>query len=189
MRQRLHQSVLKNSSCLHWTYSRNGGPGGQNVNKSNSKCTLRIANHDLYKIIESILTDGSNEYGIAIEMVNPKDSSSVDLASHSSMIQQQVMKVIETEQAGRCTRDNDLIIIADNMRSQAENRQLCLDKLTEIIGDAITTVKEANATATAEKKQRIAGLLAAFNQHRLASKKIDSMKRTLRNQAKTPWKQ
>jgi ribosome-associated protein len=36
---RLHQSILDNAAI---TYSRSGGPGGQNVNKVNTKVTLRV---------------------------------------------------------------------------------------------------------------------------------------------------
>ncbi|MDR3304258.1 MAG: aminoacyl-tRNA hydrolase [Treponema sp.] len=36
---RLHESILNNAVI---TYSRSGGPGGQNVNKVNTKVTLRL---------------------------------------------------------------------------------------------------------------------------------------------------
>ena len=86
---------------LQFTYARSSGPGGQNVNKVNTKAILRVS-------IASL--DGLPE----------------DAADRLR------------EQAGRrLTQDDELLIAADDARTQRQNRAACLSRLRALIAAAL----------------------------------------------------
>lgn len=79
--------------CLHWTFARAAGAGGQHVNKTSSKATLTVRTSDL-------------------------------LGSPTKLARVQ-------ERLG-----DTIVVTCQESRSQWRNRQLCVDRLIEIIDEA-----------------------------------------------------
>jgi len=82
---------------LRWHFARSGGPGGQNVNKVNTKAELRV-----------------------------RPEALLGLASRA-------LWRLKEQNANRLTHDGDLLLSADDSRSQERNRQSCLERLREMI--------------------------------------------------------
>jgi ribosome-associated protein len=107
-------------SALDFTFSSSSGPGGQNVNKRATKCTLRLALH-------AIPISAAQRHRLA------------DLASWL------------------VTGAGDLVIQADENRSQERNRSACLERLRELIIAAKVPPKIRRATKPSRgaKERRI----------------------------------
>lgn len=91
--------------------SRSSGPGGQHVNKSNTRVTLRW---------------------------NVRESAVLDPSQRARLLERL---------ATRLTRDGDLIVHADRMRSRARNREHARARLVELLLDAMAENEERRATA------------------------------------------
>ncbi len=93
--------VTVRDNTLDFTYVRSSGPGGQNVNKVNTKAILRVRINDLDGLPEDAATRLRN-------------------------------------QAGRyLTQDDELVIQADDARTQRQNRASCLERLRTMIAAAL----------------------------------------------------
>lgn len=106
---------------LHFTYSRSRGPGGQNVNKVNTKATLFFDFED------------------------------------TTVLSEQVKQRIRVQHANRINNDGKLIITNQETREQARNRQMCLEKLVEIVAGCIAPPKKRKPTrpTNASKRRRL----------------------------------
>jgi ribosome-associated protein len=90
--------------------SRSSGPGGQNVNKLNTKI-----------------------------------SAEVDISSCGFLKPEQKTIVLK-KLAARLTKDNRLIVESQRFRSQKANRDFAVEKLTEIIENALKRPKKRRPT-------------------------------------------
>ncbi|MBL7833216.1 MAG: aminoacyl-tRNA hydrolase [Cyclobacteriaceae bacterium] len=108
---------------LEFSASRSSGPGGQNVNKVNSRITLR------FNIPGStILTDDEKA-------------------------------VLLTKLASRLTDAGELMVHAQDKRSQLQNKEATLQKLDEILAKALQKKKVRKATKPSKTavQKRITG--------------------------------
>lgn len=108
---------------LEFSASRSSGPGGQNVNKVNSRITLR------FNIPGStILTDDEKA-------------------------------VLLTKLASRLTDAGDLMVHAQDKRSQLQNKEATLQKLDDILAKALQKKKARKATKPSKTavQKRITG--------------------------------
>jgi ribosome-associated protein len=100
--------------------SRSSGPGGQNVNKLNTKI-----------------------------------SAEVDIAN-CGFLRQEQKEIILKKLAYRLTKDNRLIVESQRFRSQKANRDFAVEKLTDIIENALRrqkTRRPTRPTRTAVEKR------------------------------------
>ena len=99
------------ASALRIQFSRSGGPGGQNVNKLNTKAELWIALHDLSPHL-----------------------------THRAMIR------LEQLAGRRLTRDRELHFVSEEHRSQERNRLATLERLRELLIQAMAEPKVRKKT-------------------------------------------
>ena len=86
---------------IHEEFSRSSGPGGQNVNKVNTKVFLRF-----------------------------------DVVNSPSLSDEQKQLVL-ARLSNRITKEGSLFVIAQQTRSQATNRELALERLVELLREAL----------------------------------------------------
>jgi len=122
------------ASELEFTTSRSSGPGGQNVNKVNSKVTLR------WRLRDSTLLSPEEK-----ELLLQKFSS-------------------------RLTTEGELVISAQEMRSQLQNKEEVLQKLDQLLARAFEKKKKRKATKPSKTSVK----------NRLDRKKKHSDKKKLR---------
>jgi len=107
---------------LAFTFSRSSGPGGQNVNKLNTRVGV-----------------------------------SLDVANCSCLTDAQRQKIIHALK-GRMDKRGVLWVICQEYRSQHANRKAVLERLAELIADALKPVKKRKKTkipkAVIEKRLR-----------------------------------
>lgn len=118
---KINQHLSIPGSELSVTTSRSGGPGGQHVNKTDSKVSLR------WNIEHSeALTDQQREY---------------------------IKKRLST----RILLSGDLVVNAEDERSQLRNREIARQRLAELIASALIPIKKRIATKAtyASKARRI----------------------------------
>jgi ribosome-associated protein len=106
------------ASELEFTFVRSSGPGGQNVNKVNSKAVLRW---------------------------NLVTSTSLAPFTRARLI---------VKLGPRLTRDGDLLVTSDRYRDQTRNRQDCIDKLHDLISQALKVEAPRKATRPTKGSKR-----------------------------------
>ncbi|MDR0457396.1 MAG: aminoacyl-tRNA hydrolase [Treponema sp.] len=127
----LHQSI---HAAAESSFSRSGGPGGQNVNKVNTRVTLRLRLTDI---------DGLNEAEL-----------------------DRVRELL----ANRITNGDEIIINADEERSQKTNLERAYFRLEALIA----------AAARLPKHRRPGKPSRAAREQRLQAKRLHSRKKALR---------
>lgn len=123
---------------LEWSFARSSGPGGQNVNKVNSKAVLRW---------------------------NARESMSIPAHVRDRFL---------SKLAHRLSTEGWLVIASDRFRDQPRNREDCLEKLYELLKEALFEPKARKKTRpsfSSKKKTR-------------ESKRHDSRKKSLRGRVR-----
>lgn len=100
-------------SDVAFSASRASGPGGQNVNKVNTRMELRLA---------------------------------VETLGGPGRLSRAALDRFRRLAAGRITKEGELILASGRFRSQARNRQACLDLLRELIITARVAPKPRRPT-------------------------------------------
>ncbi|MHC4977160.1 MAG: alternative ribosome rescue aminoacyl-tRNA hydrolase ArfB [Planctomycetota bacterium] len=100
-------------ASLRLKYSRSGGPGGQNVNKRDTKAELRIALDDI----------------------------PISDAATRRLERLAASRLVDDEDAGPTIQ-----IISEEHRTQRQNRQACLDRLRELLVQALNPPKPRKKT-------------------------------------------
>lgn len=107
---RLPSGIVLDDAALQFTFSRSGGPGGQNVNKVNTKATL-----------------------------------SVSVGALRAALPAYAVHRLEVVAARYVTREG-LQISAGDSRSQIANRRACLERLREVLIEALRRPKRRKPT-------------------------------------------
>jgi len=117
----LGPKVWTDREQLRFGFSRSSGPGGQNVNKVNTKTELRISLTSLHGMSDRAVTR------------------------------------LRTLAGRRLTSDGDLLITADAQRTQESNRRACLEKLRDLIAQALVEpkVRKKSKPSKGSKKRRL----------------------------------
>jgi len=133
---RMNTTILKQSirAAAEPSFSRSGGPGGQNVNKVNTKVTLRLRLCDLAGLNEAEL--------------------------------ERVRELL----AKRISSEGEIVITADEERSQRTNLERAYFRLEALIASAgrLPKIRRATKPSKAAKEQR------------LQAKNVQSRKKALR---------
>lgn len=98
-------------AVLEFSFARSGGPGGQNVNKLNTKATLSVRLEDLAGYMDA-----------------PAVGRLARLA------------------AGKITSDDRLVLQCEESRSQHANKATCIEKLRDLIVQALVRPKHRRKT-------------------------------------------
>jgi ribosome-associated protein len=103
---------------LEFSYVRSSGPGGQNVNKVNSKAVLRWS------------------------------------LRGSASVPPDLLERLLSKLGPKLTREGDLLIASDRFRDQGRNREDCLEKLRELLVEALHQPKARKASKPTRGSQR-----------------------------------
>ncbi len=135
----INQNLTIPASELRFQYARSSGPGGQNVNKVNTKAILHWA---------------------------VCETPSLPYAVRNRLIQQC---------RNRINEQGELVLSGDRYRTQASNRQDCLERLRALILTAATPPRVRKKT----RKPRRA------NEQRLKEKKAHAQKKNQRRKGQS----
>lgn len=116
----LGNGIVVPEQLLRSATSRSGGPGGQNVNKVESRVTIEV------------------------------DVDALPLSDEQKML-------VRTRLAGRINRDGVLRVTSQAARSQLLNRDHALDRMEELLRDALVEQRPRKKTrvSKAAKQRRI----------------------------------
>ncbi len=117
--QKIYTSELDNE--LNFSFSRSGGPGGQHVNKVNTKVELRF-----------------------------------NIANSQSLSEEEKAILLE-KLAKQINQEGELIVIAQDTRSQLKNKSKAIEKFYDIINKALKPKKKRKPTSIskAAKEKRL----------------------------------
>lgn len=125
-------------AALTWSFARGGGPGGQNVNKVNTRATLTVLVADLAPLMPSWAVDRLRELAGQKLAAEPER----------------------------------LVITSAESRSQIANRENCLEKLRELVVQALHRPRRRKKTRPSR----------AAKQRRLEAKKQRGQRKAQRGQ-------
>jgi protein subunit release factor B len=114
--KRVHLQMDK----IIFSFARSSGPGGQNVNKLNTKAELRF---------------------------NVDEAADVWIPSH-------VVRRLKDQQMNRINGNGELLITAQEHRTQHKNKELCIDKLRDILAEAYIEPKDRKMWQGLSKKTK-----------------------------------
>lgn len=109
-------------SELEFSFVRSSGPGGQNVNKVNSKAVLR------WNILKSTTISAFNRVHLLQKLSN------------------------------KLTQEGELIISSDVYRDQGRNREECIQKLNQMVEEALKVQKvrrDTKPTWSSQKRNEV----------------------------------
>jgi ribosome-associated protein len=117
------------AGVLSFAFSRSGGPGGQNVNKVATKAELRLRIADLPGV------------------VNERARTRLRKLAGKRLVR------------GADPADDELVIVSESERSQARNKSECLEKLRELLVNALAEPKVRRKTkpSRGSKERRLEG--------------------------------
>lgn len=114
-------------AALRFSFSRASGPGGQNVNKVSTRAELRVD-------IESIPIPGRAKARLRA------------LAGSRIVGTQTLTETMPDGRTREVARGGELIIASGEHRSQSQNKSECLDRLRELLIQAMHEPKPRRAT-------------------------------------------
>lgn len=152
-------------ACMSMQYVRSSGPGGQNVNKLSTKCSLEILN---VKKSGYSLEKGSKRSGLQW-IPQPLLHMMIYGNSKTDYNQPNIMKLYYKPQK------DSLVIQSDSERKRNLNEADCYAKLHKLFRESFFVQKEVSA----DNKEKWKRITERENEKRLQQKKFDQMKRKL----------
>lgn len=117
---------------LEFSFARSSGPGGQNVNKLNTKAEIRQ---------DPFSTDFYNPLILQNSKRNWLWRFNVQEAD---WIPEEVKVRLLQQQGNNMNKVGELVISAQEFRTQKQNKELCLTKLREMVEEAYIEPKDRN---------------------------------------------
>jgi len=112
---------------LRFSFARASGPGGQNVNKVSTKAELRVA-------VESLPLSGRARSRLR------------RLAGSRIVGAATITEVTPEGHTREVTRGGEIFIASGEHRSQSQNKSECMDRLRELLIEALAEPKRRRAT-------------------------------------------
>jgi ribosome-associated protein len=124
---RICPSLTIPADLLHFTFARSSGPGGQNVNKLATRAQLRVPLAAL-----ATLVSPTPRPPVPASSETPAFRRSAE-ARDRSLPPSSFAHRLAQFAGSHLTPSGDILITADESRSQRQNRQACLDRLHELL--------------------------------------------------------